>query len=520
MIENSDYEEASMDEQLDYFDLVAIELAKVMHIVGDVCHFVYGTQSISSSASQELATRLRQWSSELPTHMQLSSSSMSKVSGDVPNPYISTPGRSPQQDEPRIGQVVTGSRTNSPDTSSLSDGQQRKATIAKKRAMRQALLRMHLCHLNGIILLTRPFFFFSVVRNIVDKEELAGGNKAVTRLSSACVLCAARSVDLVMVLFVENEQPTRPPFLIHLIFSAGLILVFEAFHQKSNVESYIIRGISLCVFILDYYATCDPSSLRYKNILTEMDLAVRAAYTAEPERTSHVRQMDQINQLLSNSLNPSRSESPYPRTAKPDSVEKMVNTPVGSRLQEEDWLFRDLARRGDFNGAAGARTSASNISAMFLRAAASDGRYNVSNSTSAMPRDKQQETNSINNDTSGNQNLSMPAVVIPHDAEQIMPDLSPSDAVEYLLMDDTFMNSSSVTSADFKFDLGIDWLNVAVVGGNFNENQQSNEPESIVSSDVSGIQAVGDARGNVNGVDGVAWSSEPLLKGLMLNAEF
>ncbi|KAK9311632.1 hypothetical protein V1524DRAFT_24176 [Lipomyces starkeyi] len=37
------------------------------------------------------------------------------------------------------------------------------------------------------------------------------------------------------------------------IFSAGLILAFEAFRQKSNVESYIVRGISLCMFILDYY---------------------------------------------------------------------------------------------------------------------------------------------------------------------------------------------------------------------------------------------------------------------------
>ncbi|KAK9241964.1 fungal-specific transcription factor domain-containing protein [Lipomyces tetrasporus] len=525
MIQNSEFEDTGLDEQSDNFGLVSMELAKVMDIVGDVCHFVYGTQSISSSASQELATRLRQWSSELPTHMQLSSSSVSNGSGDVP---ISTPGPPLQKDESRrSSQVATGFMANSPDrsTTSVSGRPQPKATIAKKRAMRQALLRMHLCHLNGIILLTRPFFFFNVVRDITDKEEESPGvNKAITRLSSACVLCAARSVDLVMVLFVQNEQPSRPPFLIHFIFSAGLILVFEAFHQKSNAESYIKRGISLCMFILDYYATCDPSSLRYKNILMEMDLAVRAAYTAEPERSSHVAQMDQINQLLGNSHNSSSSWSPDPRTAEPDSAGNMVHSSAGSRRLEEGWLFRELGPGGDGNSVTGVHIPVSNISAMFLRAAANDGRYNVSTSAPtippAIPLDRQQETVDVNIDTSGNRNLSTSSVVLPHDTEQIRLDLSPSDAMEHFLMDDNFiMNSSSVSSADFNFDLGIDWLNVAVADSNITENRQSNESRNIPTPDVSVIQAI-DARGQTNGSDGVAWSGDPLLKGLMLNSEF
>ncbi|KAK9481860.1 hypothetical protein V1527DRAFT_486221 [Lipomyces starkeyi] len=391
MIEKSDFEDAGAYEDSEYFDLVAIELAKIMPIVGDVCHFVYGTQSISSSASQELAMKLRQWNSELPRHMQL----------------VKLPSRpSTQGNELRRSQDETQNKTNSlrASASSVLDGhQQQKTSIDKKTIMRQALLRIHLCHLNGIILLTRPFFFFSVVGNIKDREESSDINKAVMRLSSACVLCAARSVDLVMALLMENEQPSRPPFLIYFIFSAGLILVFEAFNQKANLESYIVRGISLCMFILDYYAVCDPSSLRYRNILEEMDLAVRAACTTDPERGNHLGQMDQINKDLSNLLNPSRSGSPLSRTANEfNHAERTANSPAGSRREEEDLLFREL-RCGDFSGAAGAQTHSSNISAMFLRAAANGGRYHVSNPGLTMPPDKHEDNNCMNTDTS-NQN--------------------------------------------------------------------------------------------------------------------
>ncbi|KAK9349730.1 fungal-specific transcription factor domain-containing protein [Lipomyces doorenjongii] len=309
MIQDSNFEDTGLDEQSDNFDLVSMELAKVMHIVGD-----------SGICDKATAVEL----------MQLSSSSVSKVSVDVPSAYISTPGPSLQKDEPRRGSQIA--------LRHLPYRPQPKATICEEEGNETSIIE------NASV----PFKWHNPPHAsvLLLQQESPGVNKAITRLSSACVLCAARSVDLVMVLFVQNEQPSRPPFII-ISFSAGLILIFEAFHQKSNAESYIKRGISLCMFILDYYATCDPSSLQYKNILMEMNLAVRAAYTAEPECSSHVAQMDHINQLLSNSHNSSSSWSPDPRMTKPDSAGNMVHSSAGSRRLEEYWLLRELGPRGD-----------------------------------------------------------------------------------------------------------------------------------------------------------------------------
>ncbi|KAK9449449.1 fungal-specific transcription factor domain-containing protein [Limtongia smithiae] len=527
MVENSSFVH-SVTRASDTFEFISIEVSKIMSIVGDVCHLVYGTQSISSAASQELAMRLRQWSSELPKDMQLSSNNTSRTisAAATENSYISSP--------PATG--VTDGQDDGADAGLHYFTAESDTT---RRSIRQALLSMHLCHLNGIILLTRPFFFFQVVSDIAEKgkEEPGHMNKAVTRLSSACVLCAARSVDLVMSLFLENQQPIRPPLVIYFIFSAGLILVFESFHQKAKVENYIMRGISLCLFILDYYATCDPSSLRYKNILIEMDKAVRSVYKSETEKTSEVEQMDQINQLLfSNSVNPSRVSSPHPTEPNTDYD---LDMPTLSKKQEYDFN-RDLTR-GSSDSYLGSNWTAgnnvrTNISAMFLRAAAIDGRYQMptpGGQDLLKELERSEESNSL---AQSSAILDIPAPVaqvVSDTPAGVLLDLSPSDAMEHFLMDDTFINSSSsAASVDFSFDLGIDWLNAAVsgtfpedesamtigsVGGARATTEQSHpsgvlEPTSMLG--MNGTSGMGVSGNNSNGF------SDPILKGLMLNSEF
>ncbi|KAK7204885.1 fungal-specific transcription factor domain-containing protein [Myxozyma melibiosi] len=537
MIENSDFVDSfaannNNSSSTDFFDQVQSEQAKIMTIVGDVCKFVYGKQSISSSASQELAMRLRQWSSELPKHMQLSSSS-SLSSTAAPT---ATAAASATRDDTEKQSVSDGAGARLEMEVPHMQSRSVRPTLTKKRKMRQMLLRMHLCHLNGIILLTRPFFFFYVVRNSVENDANVSLNKAVTRLSSACVLCAARSVDLVMALFIENEQPTRPPFLIYFIFSAGLILVLEAFRQKSSVESYIMRGISLCMFILDYYATCDSSSARYKQILVEMDRAVRTAYSSETGTSSHLGQMEQINQLLFSSSGASSGRNTAGTTTPQDAHRRPpfaaavtgvgvsastglsregsvldVNEGSAARRQEEDLWYREFTRRGgDFGAGFGSASggggggagggdgsstpTSSNLSAMFLRAAASNGMY-------------QQQQQAVNISQTP---VLAPVPIPPQPAQQIPPitgyipaeqqvvELSPSEAMEQFLMEDTFANTT--TSVDFMYDLGIDWLNAAV------------STADVLSGEPSHLDMAAEDGGGGGGGGGV--------RGLMLNSEF
>jgi hypothetical protein len=205
-------------------DRLSVEMVRISCILGDIRKQVYRSLTISSEAASTLARRLQEWSHNLPPDMTVNS-------------------------------LLRNKSVTSYD--------------------RNGLQRLHLAHLNAVILLTRPFFF-DMVATAVKKTPPGGITKAqtdgiVARLARACVLSATRSIEIVQTLFVENTRPLRPPFLIYFMFMAGLILLLDAYRDKSLLINPAIASVKI---IMSSYVPIDPSARRYYRIFEDMEAAI------------------------------------------------------------------------------------------------------------------------------------------------------------------------------------------------------------------------------------------------------
>ncbi|KAK9459730.1 fungal-specific transcription factor domain-containing protein [Lipomyces oligophaga] len=539
-IDDCDWDDRDTTE-LEQLDRTVVELSKLCEITGDICLLVYRPQSISSSTSQRLATRLREWSDGLPPDIQLSSLNL-------------TPS----------------------DRSTSLNGDD----SARRQMIRnQGLLRLHLTHLNSIILLTRPFFLLMVAKT---PSEIPAQAKTVSRLSSACVLCAARSVDLVMTFFAQNQQPIRSHLMTYFIFTAGIVLLLELFHQRrSEVESYITRGIFLCIFILGHYGKIDPSAKRYRNILQEMDRAARASrslnYNAGADSAAQKKHISQINSLLNHNasagtsalssssastnassavaaaaaaaagMTPAAAAAAVLSSGAETGGFHFMPTPRNSSVRSESLprsqvdesaaaaavaaaqAYQQAANPDNYDDekylhdvlgygykASGGDTT-NNLSRMFLKAAANDGRYQLPGSpsltatsgTAGVGGSSTTISTTVDDDrglpirstvpsflshrSSSTSNISASAATnnatsavgsgatpgsaknTPGSSKDGTLNISPADAMSQFLMDDTFGvggSGNEDTNMDFSFDLDMmDWINLASSGpGSVNGN--------------------------------------------------
>ncbi|KAK9369156.1 fungal-specific transcription factor domain-containing protein [Lipomyces kononenkoae] len=547
-IDDCDWDDRDTSELI-LLNRTVVELSKLCEIIGDICLLVYRPQSISSSTSQRLATRLREWSDGLQPDIQL-----------------------------------TSLHLGAPDDRKLSVDSVAEEESRRQMIRNQGLLRLHLTHLNSIILLTRPFFLLMVAKT---PSEIPAQAKTVSRLSSACVLCAARSVDLVMTFFAHNQQPIRSHLMTYFIFTAGIVLLLESFHQRrSEVESYITRGIFLCIFILGHYGKCDPSAKRYRNILQEMDRAARASRTVNYANTpngattdNRNKHISQINNLLNSSgpVMPSttaetttggtyfmpsprnssiRSELGSRKSVDESAVEAAAAAAAAQAYQQaanadydDEKYLHDLLGYGYNNSSMGSDGTA-NLSRMFLKAAANDGRYQLPDSplvgvaTPAIPPND--DNKGIVIPTPVESFLPPPAATTPG-SKEVTLNISPADAMSQFLMDDTFGvggGNSDDPNMDFIFDLDMmDWINLAS-SSNGASNPVANLSGNNTNSTTGSVTNAGSARfadavnrANVdlfNGPGGVRqavggnastgqspfYGNDTVFRGLMMNAEY
>lgn len=235
-VEDGDWDDTEPAEQSEV-DRLSVEMARIGSILGDICRQVYRPRTISSEAASGLARRLQQWSDNLPPEMSVHSLLQDKAV--------------PHYD-------------------------------------RYVLQRLHLAHLNAVILLTRPFFLYVVATAAASETPVENHARGTAqRLAQACVLSASRSVEIVQALFVDNARPLRPPFMIYFMFLAGLVLLLDAYHDKSLLLNPTIGSVKI---IMASYSHLDPSAKRYHRIFEQMEMAV----ISHKER----RQQGQTNDLI------------------------------------------------------------------------------------------------------------------------------------------------------------------------------------------------------------------------------
>lgn len=244
-------------------DEAQIQMVKLCQIIGEIWNNVYRSKYVSSSTSQALTTRLKAWSA-----------SFQKFARD-------TAVEQHQKQEERLRK--SQNNNDSPAPSKPSDQRDGSADsnagiidVSHKIPWDQhQLLNLNMTYLHGIILLTRPFLFYTAARRPSNSSSLdADALRTFENLASKCVQSALTSVKLMENLFFNNRHPKRSTLVSYFIFTSSVMLLLRAFKCIPAEQLSLSMGISGSLRILSYYSNVDPSAKRFWNILKEMHMAV------------------------------------------------------------------------------------------------------------------------------------------------------------------------------------------------------------------------------------------------------
>ncbi|KAL1846555.1 hypothetical protein Plec18170_009134 [Paecilomyces lecythidis] len=176
-----------------------------------------------------------------------------------------------------------------------------------------ALAQLHiwLMYFQNIVLLTRPFLLLHV-KKILDEqisrsqtsqpnanspaESKVAENPELKKYSAACVRSAIHMIRAIQAIRVKGCLPRRNPFIIHWLFTAGLIVLTNSFfnvYENQENES-IAQGV---LALHQYCAEADLQSRRYLTILTSFQKTIIYTKTSNMP-TKELTQQDPIENLF------------------------------------------------------------------------------------------------------------------------------------------------------------------------------------------------------------------------------
>ncbi|KPM37309.1 hypothetical protein AK830_g9257 [Neonectria ditissima] len=201
-------------------------------IIGKILKKVYSKHEISTKAAQDIADDCKRWSNDL--HYTLDSNKLFKGAGAL--------------------------------------------------AQSMAILHTQLLGWHSIILLTRPFFTYLLIKvgkiRAATQTSALEQNSRMERFSEACVAASTRTIRLTQAVSVAQRLPQRDPFVVYFVFTAALIIMsnkFVCLHENPAYE----ESMSHAMNILSYCATTDVQAGRFVHILTSFEVVLQMQATSE-----------------------------------------------------------------------------------------------------------------------------------------------------------------------------------------------------------------------------------------------
>ncbi|ANB13634.1 Put3p [Sugiyamaella lignohabitans] len=203
------------------FALIYLHYVRLCEVLGNIYHDIYESESIYSQTAQTLITKLKQWSASF---------------------------------------------------------EQIQSLFSQENSLMKMLVVVNIVYLHGIVLLTRPFLFYTVAKKVQLKNtQLDEALKSFETLSVACVQGSIATIRLIVSVFNQGLQPARSPIMVYAVFTNGTIFLLEAFQCRvtnSPLDQGVSWAISSCLNILSNYCSDDVSAKRYHSILMQMNSAV------------------------------------------------------------------------------------------------------------------------------------------------------------------------------------------------------------------------------------------------------
>lgn len=192
------------------------------------------------------------------------------------------------------------------------------------------LLWLHINHLDGIILLARPFFFFIILIKLkfIKFDEESKNYSNLKNFYQSCIKASLLTIKLIEFYFVNNLHPLKGYTIISCSFHAGLIIGMILLLQSQNIDDNLfdskanvnggenskvvcISAMNSTISVLRHYGAIDPTSKRYGEILSNMMDATKVQQQTYQEFAN--RQKEQQQQQETGAV------VPAPQSAAPPS---------------------------------------------------------------------------------------------------------------------------------------------------------------------------------------------------------
>lgn len=294
---------------------VQVEMAKLCRILGDVHLKVYRSKRIDSRVAQDLANKLKAWSVQYET-----------------------------KSNPGLPSSTSGLLNINPATT------------------QHTQLLLNLTYLHGIILLTRPFLFYTCAkRNQSTISTPSEAQQTFEKLSSTCTQSALLSIRLLESTFYTNTQPLRSTLLVYFTFTSGVILLLKQFRARSMPShapnSSLNWSVAGCLRILDHYGSQDCVAKRYFTIVRDMKSALgdnqewrdRIFPNLNLPVARSPQELSEINTMSQNTIQTTNTATNTTTTTTDDIISKshhdmppIDGTPADSLLAGIDLEFVDF----------------------------------------------------------------------------------------------------------------------------------------------------------------------------------
>lgn len=170
------------------------------------------------------------------------------------------------------------------------------SALPNERFYYTPMLLLHLVHLNGVNLLSRPFFHYyyttniqKIISNLKNGSNILNleDNSIIKIFADSCLNSAIYSIKFCYCFLKNGIHPLKPYTLITNVFNSGLILGLVLLYDVVNLIQISIKNLSdlnlisenfnyhmkimnVSILILKQYSQFDSFASRYKEILTDM----------------------------------------------------------------------------------------------------------------------------------------------------------------------------------------------------------------------------------------------------------
>lgn len=194
----------------------------------------------------------------------------------------------------------------------------------------------------SIILLTRPFLTFQIIKDISRAGQNVELNDQVEQSSiktyaDACVDSSLRCLSIAEALMQYPSLPHRLPFIVNSVCNSALVLGAATFADQDKflpLEDGLKQGLA----ILNHFAQWDPHAARYAQIITYLQDATkkyihqRSQRSMESRRSNVVRLFGTVGNQAASEDQPTTQEATESTPAHDAAVNDAPAMPVDPSL--------------------------------------------------------------------------------------------------------------------------------------------------------------------------------------------